>query len=180
MESPSLGAAETNGTQLAEVAYQRPAEPGGFPFSVPAIAHLERLTFPSPVTVLVGENGTGKSTFMEALAIACRLPAVGSARLESDRTLAAQRSLADRFRLTWRGRTHRGFFLRAEDFFGFQKQIAEAKQSTRRRSSGSTPNGAGLPTTRSCSPRDRTAPRSERWSSGTEPTQTRHPTARHS
>jgi predicted ATPase len=127
MESPSLGTAETNGTQLAEVAYQRPAEPGGFPFSVPAIAHLERLTFPSPVTVLVGENGTGKSTFMEALAIACRLPAVGSARLESDRTLAAQRSLADRFRLTWRGRTHRGFFLRAEDFFGFQKQIAEAK-----------------------------------------------------
>jgi predicted ATPase len=81
----------------------------------------------SPVTIVVGENGTGKSTFMEALAIASKLPAVGSSRLDTDRTLAAQRRLAACLRLVWRGRTHRGFFLRAEDFFGFQKQLASAR-----------------------------------------------------
>ena len=81
----------------------------------------------TPVTVLVGENGTGKSTFMEALAIACKLPSVGSSRLETDKTLVAQRRLANRLRLMWRGRTHRGFFLRAEDFFGFQKQLASMR-----------------------------------------------------
>jgi predicted ATPase len=72
----------------------------------------------------VGENGTGKSTFLESLAIATQLPAVGSARPASDPTLEPQRRLARQFRLTWRGRTRRGFFLRAEDFFGFQKQLA--------------------------------------------------------
>lgn len=79
------------------------------------------------MTVLVGENGTGKSTFLEALAIATGLPAVGSARPAQDPTLAAQRRLAQRLKLTWRGRSHRGFFLRAEDFFGFQKGLAQQR-----------------------------------------------------
>ncbi len=61
---------------------------------------------------------------MEALAIATQLPAVGSARPASDPTLEPQRRLASQLRLTWRGRSRRGFFLRAEDFFGFQKQLA--------------------------------------------------------
>ena len=99
----------------------------GFPFSVPAIATLPAIGLAAPVTLLVGENGTGKSTFLEALAIASKLPVVGSARLASDPTLAGQRRLAERLHLTWRGRTHRGFFLRAEDFFGFQKRIAQQR-----------------------------------------------------
>lgn len=99
----------------------------GFPFSVPTIRTLEAVTFDADVTLLVGENGSGKSTFLEALAIAARLPAVGASRLEGDPTLAQQRRLAQRMRLTWRGRTHRGFFLRAEDFFGFQKGLAQAR-----------------------------------------------------
>jgi len=99
-------------------------EPVDFPFSVPSIATLERLDFDGPVTVLVGENGTGKSTLLESLAIATQLPAVGSARPSTDPTLEPQRRLARQLRLTWRGRTRRGFFLRAEDFFGFQKQLA--------------------------------------------------------
>lgn len=79
------------------------------------------------MTILVGENGTGKSTFLEALAIATKLPAVGSSRLQSDPTLDAQRRLSGRLKLTWRGRSHRGFFLRAEDFFGFQKSLSRAR-----------------------------------------------------
>jgi predicted ATPase len=75
----------------------------------------------------VGENGTGKSTLLEALAIATQLPAVGSSRPASDPTLEPQRRLARQLRLTWRGRTRRGFFLRAEDFFGFQKQLAQQR-----------------------------------------------------
>ena len=96
----------------------------GFPFSVPTIATLGRIELDVPITILVGENGSGKSTFLEALAIAANLPAVGASRLASDPTMDGQRRLAQRLRLTWRGRTHRGFFLRAEDFFGFQKQLS--------------------------------------------------------
>jgi predicted ATPase len=100
---------------------------GSFPFSVPAVAALDALELTTPVTVLVGENGTGKSTLLEALALAAHLPAVGAVRPEEDPSLEPQRRLARLLRLTWMGRTHRGFFLRAEDFFGFQKQLVRAR-----------------------------------------------------
>ena len=95
-----------------------------FPFSVPAIRSLEGLDLPGPVTFFVGENGSGKSTVLEAIAAAARLPTVGSDEVQSDGTLAAQRELADALQLVWSRRTKRGFFLRAEDFFGFTKRLA--------------------------------------------------------
>ena len=102
--------------------------PGGdesrFPFSVPIIRALDRLRFDTPVTFFVGENGSGKSTLLEGIAAAARLPAVGSADVDTDRTLEAQRELAATLTLTWSRRTSRGFFLRAEDFFGFAKRLS--------------------------------------------------------
>jgi len=107
----------------------RPAPAGGgdrFPYSVPAIRTLDALAFPTAVSFFVGENGSGKSTLLEAIAAAAGLPAVGSEmRVDADETLAAQRALAASIALTWRrGRARRGFFLRAEDFFGFTKTLA--------------------------------------------------------
>jgi predicted ATPase len=101
---------------------------GEFPFSVPVIASLELLELSAPVTFFVGENGSGKSTLLEAIALASNLPFVGSERGGSDPSLALQRGLADTLRLGWRQRTHRGFFLRAEDFFGFQKRLARERR----------------------------------------------------
>src|SRR6478609_464320 len=82
-----------------------------FPFNVPIIRSLDRLEFPSEVTFLVGENGSGKSTFLEAIASAAGLPTVGSEGVDSDKTLAQVRPLADALRLSWAKRTHRGFFM---------------------------------------------------------------------
>ena len=113
-----------SGVQLLSVRRERCGDRTGFPFSVPAIATLTRLELDVPVTLLVGENGSGKSTLLEALAIATGLPAVGSSRPETDPTLRAQRRLARCLKLAWRRRSRRGFFLRAEDFFGFQKRVA--------------------------------------------------------
>jgi predicted ATPase len=42
-----------------------------YPFNLPLFHETEQITFDSPVTLFVGENGTGKSTLLEALAIAC-------------------------------------------------------------------------------------------------------------
>ena len=103
-----------------------------FPFAVPAIASLGELKLDTPVTLLVGENGSGKSTLLEALAIATELPTVGSQAAATDRTLEPQRRLARELRLTWRVRSHRGFFLRAEDFFGFAKRVQEMKERYQR------------------------------------------------
>ena len=95
----------------------------GFPFSVPAIRSLADapVEFSSEMTFLVGENGSGKSTFLEALACAAGSIAVGSESVERDRTLAPVRSLAKQLRLSWCKRKHAGFFMRSEDFFGYVK-----------------------------------------------------------
>jgi predicted ATPase len=113
--------------QLLSVSPREGEPPEGFPFTVPTIRSLAELDLSAPVTLFVGENGSGKSTLMESLAIAAALPAVGSGALARDPTLAAQRRLADRLRLTWATRSHRGFFLRAEDFFGFQKELVKSR-----------------------------------------------------
>jgi predicted ATPase len=98
-----------------------------FPFSVPAIRSLQSLDVDTAVTFFVGENGSGKSTLLEGIAAAARLPAVGSADVQRDDTLEAQRRLGKMLRLSWSKRATRGFFLRAEDFFGFTKRMARLK-----------------------------------------------------
>src|SRR3954447_17388662 len=40
----------------------------GFPFDVPAVAAVEAMKLDAPVTLLAGDNGTGKSTLVEAFA----------------------------------------------------------------------------------------------------------------
>jgi predicted ATPase len=100
-------------------------ERADFPFTVPAIRTLPPLDLDVPVTFFVGENGSGKSTMMEGLALAAKLPAVGADDLARDATLDAQRALARALKLTWSRKAMRGFFLRAEDFFGFIKRLAK-------------------------------------------------------
>ncbi len=107
--------------------------PGGFPFDVPAIASLDVLECSASVTFFVGENGSGKSTLLEALALAAGLPFVGSEEGARDRTLDRQRALGGALRLTWAKRTRRGFFLRAEDFFGFQKRLGRERRELEER-----------------------------------------------
>ena len=95
-----------------------------FPFSVPIIRQLPRLDLNQSVTCLVGENGSGKSTLLEGLALAANLPTVGSGEAGRDATLRAQRDLAKVLKLVWNRMATPGFFLRAEDFFGFTKSLS--------------------------------------------------------
>src|SRR5262245_47778355 len=98
-----------------------------FPFSVPTIRTLGELAFETPVTFFVGENGSGKSTLLEGIALSAGLPTVGSSSAHDDETLKAQKALGKAVKLSWSKRTRRGFFLRAEDFFGFTKQLSKLR-----------------------------------------------------
>jgi predicted ATPase len=98
-----------------------------FPFTLPFWNYIDTITLTHPVTFLVGENGSGKSTFLETLACSAQMVAVGSSNLDSDPSLSDIRKLARFIKLTWSKKTHRGFYLRAEDFFGFAKRIGQIK-----------------------------------------------------
>jgi len=52
---------------------------------------------------------------------------VGSENALSDKSLPNARALAKYFKLSWTKRTHRGFFLRAEDFFGYAKRVNQMR-----------------------------------------------------
>jgi predicted ATPase len=99
-----------------------------FPFSLEIVKSLRDIQFTSPVTFFVGENGSGKSTIMEAIACAVESITVGSESVKTDKSLAPVRKLAQYFRLAWNKRTHKGFFLRAEDFFGYAKSMRQTRE----------------------------------------------------
>ena len=65
------------------------------------------------------------------MALAAELPTVGSNETRDDTTLTAQRALAKHLTLSWTSRSKRGFFLRAEDFFGYAKRLARMKSDMR-------------------------------------------------
>jgi predicted ATPase len=99
-----------------------------FPFTLEIVRSLREMEFRAPVTFFVGENGSGKSTILEALACAVESITVGSESVKTDKSLEQLRRLAFYFRLTWTKRTRKGFFLRAEDFFGYAKQMRKTRE----------------------------------------------------
>lgn len=95
-----------------------------YPYSIPAISHLDTLDFHPQVTFLVGENGSGKSTLIEAIAVAAGFNAEGGGRNYSFATRRSESPLHACLRLV-RGtvRPRDGYFLRAESYFNVATEI---------------------------------------------------------
>ncbi|MBL8921119.1 MAG: AAA family ATPase [Myxococcaceae bacterium] len=94
------------------------------PFTVPAIKHLDVLELHPQVTFFVGENGTGKSTLLEAIAVAAGFNPEGGTKNFKFATKHEEYPLRSCLRLS-RGtnREATGFFLRAESFFNVASEI---------------------------------------------------------
>jgi predicted ATPase len=89
-----------------------------YPFSIPAIHHLQELRINSPVTFFIGENGTGKSTLLEAVAVSAGFNAEGGSRNFRFSTRATHSNLSEYLQLVRSGvRPRDGYFLRAESFY---------------------------------------------------------------
>ncbi|MGI6221487.1 MAG: AAA family ATPase [Coriobacteriales bacterium] len=84
------------------------------------------LTFSSPVTIFVGENGVGKSTLIEAIAVALGFNAEGGTRNFNFSTMASHSILSEHLCVQKGHRLiHDGFFLRAESFYNVASNIEE-------------------------------------------------------
>lgn len=95
-----------------------------FPFSLPAVQHMERTLFHPHVTYLVGENGSGKSTLLEALAISQGFNAEGGTVNFNFTTRDSHSDLHKYLRISKSTKKPKtGFFLRAESFFNVATEI---------------------------------------------------------
>jgi predicted ATPase len=101
-------------------------DPDAHPFTLPVIRGLERLELPTPVTLIVGENGTGKSTLMEALAASLGLNPEGGTQNFAFSTRASHSALHAALRPVRGARRPRtSFFLRAESFYNVATEIEQ-------------------------------------------------------
>ena len=113
--------------KFLELLPARILNPAIYPFSVPAIASLTTLAFsPTRVTCFTGENGTGKSTLLEAIALSYGLSLEGGNRnfnFQPDHPTDTQ-PLARALRLGFSpARTGEGFFFRAETLWNLATEI---------------------------------------------------------
>jgi predicted ATPase len=98
----------------------------GYPFNLPILEEGKlALTFDRPITFFVGDNGTGKSTLLEAIARQCGFSVLGGGRNQASRDKTDGPDLASGLRLSWLPKVTTGFFLRAESFFDFASYIDE-------------------------------------------------------
>lgn len=95
-----------------------------YPFSIPAVAALGTLELDPHVTLLCGANASGKSTLVEAIAVACGLNPEGGSRNFRFETRASHSLLGDVLRLSRGARRPRTeYFLRAESYFNVASEI---------------------------------------------------------
>lgn len=111
----------------------QPVNYHAWPYTIPAVAELAEhgLSFTQPVTFLVGENGSGKSTIVEAIAEGFKLDSYGGrAGVKRGRPNPQKTPLGEVLKLetTVRGTRmpssrRKGFFLRAETAFNMTENL---------------------------------------------------------
>lgn len=111
------------------IALEEKVERGKYPFDIPLFNSVEPvIKFNKPITFFVGENGTGKSTVLEAIAMHCGFHAAGGSRDHLYGEPAGRHSLSSALRLSWLPKVTSGFFFRAETFFNLASYIDDLSE----------------------------------------------------
>lgn len=101
-----------------------------YPFSLDVIRQLDSIEFHPKVTFIIGENGTGKSTLLEAIATAYGFNPEGGTKNFAFSTRASHSNLYKYIRIAKSFRRPKdGFFLRAESFYNVATNIDELDES---------------------------------------------------
>jgi len=104
---------------------QKPIEERiAYPYNIPSILHFNKIDFRNNVSFIIGENGSGKSTFIEALAICAGFSPEGGSIFLNHGTYNSHSELFNSFKLIRSGyRNKDGFFLRAESFYNVASEL---------------------------------------------------------
>ena len=102
-----------------------PEVPADYASALPAVADLDGFRFHPAVTFLVGANGSGKSTVLEAVAVAAGLNPEGGSRSFNFASRPSHSTLHRHLVLEWGAKPRTDFFLRAESFYNVASRLDE-------------------------------------------------------
>jgi predicted ATPase len=102
-----------------------------YPFCLPFLRDDFELTLDQPITIIVGENGTGKSTLLEGIAVLAGFDEAGGGKgyravdhSNAEETMGGE--LSNALRAGWLPKITNGWFFRAESFFSVARYLDEA------------------------------------------------------
>jgi len=106
-----------------------------YPFCLPLLRDDFELSFDKAFTIIVGENGTGKSTLLEGIAVLAGYDEAGGGKgyMPVDHSRALEKmggTLSQALRASWLPKITNGRFFRAESFFSVARYLDEAAIGT--------------------------------------------------
>jgi predicted ATPase len=102
-----------------------------YPFCLPFLSDDFELGFERAITIIVGENGTGKSTLLEGIAVLAGYDEAGGGKgyMPVDHSDALEEmggKLSEALRASWLPKVTKGWFFRAESFFSIARYLDKA------------------------------------------------------
>src|SRR6195256_5851459 len=109
----------------------RVIDPAAYPFCLPFLRGEFELDFEHAITIIAGENGTGKSTLLEGIAVLAGYDEAGGGKgyRPVDHSGAVETmggDLSQALRAAWLPKITNGWFFRAESFFSVARYLDEA------------------------------------------------------
>ena len=109
----------------------RISDRAAYPFCLPFLHDDFELSFDRSITIIVGENGTGKSTLLEGIAVLAGYDEAGGGKGyrpvdHSNAMEAMGGQLSSAFRASWLPKVTNGWFFRAESFFSVARYLDQA------------------------------------------------------
>jgi predicted ATPase len=102
-----------------------------YPFNLPFLNKGSfEFKFNKPITIIVGENATGKSTLLEAIAQGCGFNLLGGNKNHTYGHENKESELSKKLRFSWLPKVNKGFFLRAESFFLFADYLEDMRKQS--------------------------------------------------
>lgn len=105
-------------------------DPEAYPFCLPFLAKGFELSFDQRITIIVGENGVGKSTLLEGIAALAGYDPAGGGKgyrpVDHSRAIdISGGDLSRALRASWLPKVTTGWFFRAESFFSVARYLDE-------------------------------------------------------
>lgn len=112
---------------------ERVEDAEAYPFCLPFLSTEFELSFDRAVTIIVGENGTGKSTLLEGIAVLAGYDEAGGGKgyVTVDHSWALEKmggQLSKALKASWLPKITNGWFFRAESFFSVARHLDEMAQ----------------------------------------------------